>query len=307
MLPSGFGRAALGALLALSACVPGPAVRRVDPGFTGVEFCVLEGNVLDPGDLRLDLERSDSATREPSFQLLLDQLGAREMVVREEEPLRVSLGADSLLLQPAGIPPERRVLHGEFVLTRWRYLVTGAQLDSIASATAGEVAIPSTLGVVRARLTPASRAAVKGFLTKCSSGATVAPGAGPVRAGVSDPWIPVNEQEFTTMPSGLRYKDEVVGTGVTAKAGDRVSVQYTGWLEDGTKFDSSRDRNQPFEFQLGAGSVIRGWDDGVQGMRVGGRRRLVIPPELGYGARAVGGVIPANSTLVFEVELLSVR
>jgi FKBP-type peptidyl-prolyl cis-trans isomerase len=117
----------------------------------------------------------------------------------------------------------------------------------------------------------------------------------------------VNEQEFTTTPSGLRYKDEVVGTGVTAKAGDRVSVQYTGWLENGTKFDSSRDRNQPFEFQLGAGSVIRGWDEGVEGMRVGGRRRLVIPPELGYGARAVGGVIPANSTLVFEVELLSVR
>jgi FKBP-type peptidyl-prolyl cis-trans isomerase FkpA len=98
----------------------------------------------------------------------------------------------------------------------------------------------------------------------------------------------------------------VAGTGAIAKTGDRVSVHYTGWLEDGTRFDSSRERQQPFQFVLGAGSVIRGWDEGVQGMRVGGRRRLLIPPELGYGAREVGGVIPANSTLVFEVELLSI-
>jgi FKBP-type peptidyl-prolyl cis-trans isomerase len=112
---------------------------------------------------------------------------------------------------------------------------------------------------------------------------------------------------MTTTPSGLQYRDEVEGTGREAKAGDQVSVHYTGTLTDGRKFDSSRDRGQPFEFPLGAGRVIRGWDEGVAGMKVGGRRRLVIPPELGYGPRAVGGVIPANATLVFDVELLGVR
>jgi FKBP-type peptidyl-prolyl cis-trans isomerase len=117
----------------------------------------------------------------------------------------------------------------------------------------------------------------------------------------------VSESETTRTPSGLQYTDEAVGNGKEAAAGDRVSVHYTGWLQDGTKFDSSRDRGQPFEFKLGEGRVIRGWEEGVAGMREGGRRRLVIPPELGYGARAVGGVIPANATLVFDVELLGVR
>jgi len=96
------------------------------------------------------------------------------------------------------------------------------------------------------------------------------------------------------------------GTGAEAAAGQTVSVHYTGWLTDGQKFDSSKDRNQPFEFSLGAGMVIRGWDEGVQGMKVGGVRKLTIPPELGYGARGAGGVIPPNATLVFEVELLDV-
>ncbi|WP_239061764.1 FKBP-type peptidyl-prolyl cis-trans isomerase [Ideonella livida] len=107
--------------------------------------------------------------------------------------------------------------------------------------------------------------------------------------------------------------DVVVGDGATATAGQRVSVHYTGWLHDpaapngrGRKFDSSKDRGQPFKFQLGAGMVIRGWDDGVQGMQVGGTRVLVIPAHLGYGPRGAGGVIPPNATLVFEVELLGV-
>jgi FKBP-type peptidyl-prolyl cis-trans isomerase len=117
----------------------------------------------------------------------------------------------------------------------------------------------------------------------------------------------VSEQETIRTPSGLEYHDETVGGGKEAKSGDRVSVHYTGWLTDGTKFDSSRDRGQPFEFKLGEGRVIRGWEEGVAGMKEGGRRRLTIPPELGYGPRAVGGVIPANSTLVFDVELLGVR
>lgn len=112
---------------------------------------------------------------------------------------------------------------------------------------------------------------------------------------------------MTRTASGLQYRDEQVGSGQEAKRGDHVVVHYTGTLEDGSKFDSSRDRGQPFDFPLGAGMVIRGWDEGVQGMRVGGKRTLVIPPELGYGSRSVGGVIPANSTLHFDVELLEIR
>jgi FKBP-type peptidyl-prolyl cis-trans isomerase FkpA len=113
-----------------------------------------------------------------------------------------------------------------------------------------------------------------------------------------------------TTPSGLQYEDTVAGSGAEATAGRQVRVHYTGWLYQdgvqGAKFDSSKDRNDPFEFPLGAGMVIRGWDEGVQGMKVGGTRRLVIPPELGYGARGAGGVIPPNATLLFEVELLGV-
>ncbi|MBW8457029.1 MAG: FKBP-type peptidyl-prolyl cis-trans isomerase [Thiobacillus sp.] len=107
--------------------------------------------------------------------------------------------------------------------------------------------------------------------------------------------------------SELIIEDLVVGNGATATAGQTVSVHYTGWLTDGKKFDSSVDRNDPFEFRLGAGQVIAGWDQGVAGMQIGGKRKLTIPPELGYGARGAGGVIPPNATLVFEVELLGLR
>jgi len=109
------------------------------------------------------------------------------------------------------------------------------------------------------------------------------------------------------LPDGLKYEDLKVGTGPTAENGMKVSVHYTGWLTDGTKFDSSLDRGQPFQFQLGGGNVIRGWDEGVKGMKVGGKRRLTIPPDLGYGAQGAGGVIPPNATLKFEVELLNVQ
>jgi FKBP-type peptidyl-prolyl cis-trans isomerase FkpA len=105
----------------------------------------------------------------------------------------------------------------------------------------------------------------------------------------------------------LQAEDMVVGTGAEATKGKLVSVHYTGWLTDGKKFDSSKDRGQPFQFPLGRGHVIQGWDQGVEGMKVGGKRKLTIPPELGYGAQGAGGVIPANATLVFEVELLGVR
>jgi FKBP-type peptidyl-prolyl cis-trans isomerase len=114
-------------------------------------------------------------------------------------------------------------------------------------------------------------------------------------------------------PSGLGIDDRVTGSGDTARAGQSVTVHYTGWLHDpnapdgrGRRFDSSKDRGEPFEFALGAGQVIPGWDEGVQGMRVGGTRVLVIPPHLGYGRRGAGGVIPPDATLVFEVELLAV-
>ena len=113
--------------------------------------------------------------------------------------------------------------------------------------------------------------------------------------------------EPTTTPSGLKYEDVKTGTGAEAAAGKTVSVHYTGWLTNGTKFDSSKDRGKPFEFPLGGGRVIKGWDEGVQGMKVGGVRKLTIPPNLGYGDRGAGGVIPPGATLVFEVELLGVR
>jgi FKBP-type peptidyl-prolyl cis-trans isomerase FkpA len=111
--------------------------------------------------------------------------------------------------------------------------------------------------------------------------------------------------------SGLQYEEITVGSGEEAKAGDHVSVHYTGWLQNadgtaGSKFDSSKDRNEPFEFPLGAGHVNKGWDEGVQGMKIGGIRKLIIPSALGYGARGAGGAIPPHATLIFEVELLGV-
>lgn len=113
-----------------------------------------------------------------------------------------------------------------------------------------------------------------------------------------------------TTPSGLQYEDTVIGQGAEAQNGHYVTVHYTGWLYQngqlGAEFDSSKNRNEPFEFPLGDGMVIRGWDEGVAGMKVGGTRKLVIPPDLGYGEYGAGGVIPPNATLLFEVELLGV-
>jgi FKBP-type peptidyl-prolyl cis-trans isomerase len=138
--------------------------------------------------------------------------------------------------------------------------------------------------------------AVLAVASGCGSKSNTAAGPGPTK--VSGP--------PTTTASGLQYWDIVVGTGTTAVAGNLVSVHYTGWLTSGEKFDSSVDRGQPFSFPLGAGQVIKGWDEGVAGMKVGGKRQLRIPPELGYGAGGAGGVIPGNATLIFDVELLNV-
>jgi peptidylprolyl isomerase len=117
---------------------------------------------------------------------------------------------------------------------------------------------------------------------------------------------PQESKKMTTTPTGLQYEDIVEGTGPSPEKGKPVSVHYTGTLEDGTKFDSSRDRNQPFKFTIGVGQVIKGWDEGVATMKVGGRRKLIIPASLGYGASGAGGVIPPNATLIFDVELLGV-
>lgn len=114
------------------------------------------------------------------------------------------------------------------------------------------------------------------------------------------------EETLVTTDSGLQYVDVVEGTGAMPQPGQRVTVHYTGTLENGTKFDSSRDRGRPFTFQIGVGQVIKGWDEGVGTMRVGGQRKLVIPSELGYGSRGAGGVIPPNATLLFDVELLRI-
>lgn len=122
-------------------------------------------------------------------------------------------------------------------------------------------------------------------------------GAGPAGSGGNE----------ATTPSGLKYTDVVVGTGAQPQTGQTAIVHYTGWLLDGKKFDSSKDRGQPFTFPLGRGRVIKGWDEGVATMKVGGTRRMTIPPDLAYGPQGAGGVIPPNATLTFEVELLDVK
>ena len=148
-------------------------------------------------------------------------------------------------------------------------------------------------------------AAALGTSIGCGGGnKSEAPVGAPSTASTASP-AKVTGQPTTTS-SGLQYWDIVVGTGATAQPGKNVKVHYSGFLTNGTKFDSSRDRGEPFVFPLGAGQVIKGWDEGVAGMKVGGQRQLRIPPELGYGASGAGSVIPPNATLIFDVELLEV-
>jgi FKBP-type peptidyl-prolyl cis-trans isomerase len=137
------------------------------------------------------------------------------------------------------------------------------------------------------------------FLSAC--------GGGDAKSGTADAGFQLDSTALTKTPSGLQYQDVVTGTGPEATTGQVAVVHYTGWLTDGTKFDSSRDRGTPFSFPLGGGQVIAGWDQGVAGMKVGGRRKLLIPPDLGYGEMGSPPVIPAAATLVFDVELLELQ
>jgi len=124
---------------------------------------------------------------------------------------------------------------------------------------------------------------------------------------VMDKGAGFQSEKMLKTPSGLQYEDMVAGSGASPASGKKVTVHYTGWLTDGRKFDSSVDRNQPFVFQIGVGQVIPGWDEGVMTMKIGGKRKLIIPANLGYGAAGAGGIIPPNATLVFEVILLDIR
>jgi len=135
-----------------------------------------------------------------------------------------------------------------------------------------------------------------------SPASTNAPAASPAVATDKDTGKPI-----VTTPSGLKYVDLVVGTGAAVKTGDQIAVNYEGKLIDGTKFDSSYDRGQPIVFILGVGQVIKGWDEGLSTMKVGGKRKLIIPPQLGYGLQGQGDVIPANATLIFKVELVAIK
>jgi len=157
------------------------------------------------------------------------------------------------------------------------------------------------LSVLAALTIPAiSSAADKLNGATYSNGPAVAPSP-------ADPMAGIDPKKIITTDSGLRFIDITEGTGAAPKKGQIVTVNYTGWLKDGTKFDSSYDRNQPFQFAIGQGQVIRGWDEGVAGMKVGGKRKLMIPPALGYGAAGAGDVIPPNSDLIFDVELLKTQ
>lgn len=177
------------------------------------------------------------------------------------------------------------------------------------------VMLACVLVLVVAQLTDRSNEAIAGDLTETQPTTEVTTPSKSLLAQRLNPQTQVasaptkdmeNTKDMQTTPSGLKYVDIVEGTGASPQPGQTVVVHYTGTLEDGTKFDSSRDRNQPFSFKLGVGQVIKGWDEGVASMKVGGQRQLVIPPELGYGARGAGGVIPPNATLIFDVELLRI-
>jgi peptidylprolyl isomerase len=165
------------------------------------------------------------------------------------------------------------------------------------------VMIAAVLVLVIAQFTGSTSTAIA---AETPTAVTSSPASSPVSNPDNEMTAAKPSGETVTTPSGLKYKEIKVGAGATPTAGQTVVVHYTGTLESGSKFDSSRDRNSPFSFVLGVGQVIKGWDEGLSTMKVGGRRTLVIPPELGYGSRGAGGVIPPDATLIFDVELLKI-
>jgi peptidylprolyl isomerase len=171
----------------------------------------------------------------------------------------------------------------------------------LAAAIAGLAACTQPAAITEATPTETTPAETT---TAAAATETVAPAAQPQEATMDTFDMPANPE---TTPSGLQYRIDAPGSGPQPQPGQIVSVHYTGWLTDGTKFDSSRDRGRPLEFNVGHGRVIKGWEEGIAMMRVGEKRTLVIPPSLGYGERGAGGVIPPNATLVFKVELVGVR
>ena len=185
-------------------------------------------------------------------------------------------------------------------------LPTGSSAAAATATAAATSAAGATGTASAAGGTAASPTSSATSVVSTTTGAAGAPGSRGTESNGQAPGIPTLSGEIKTTSSGLRYIDETVGTGATAAAGKVVAVHYTGWLTTGAKFDSSRDRGQPFVFPLGAGRVITGWDQGVAGMNVGGKRRLIVPAGLGYGAQA-NGPIPANSTLIFDVELIAIQ
>ena len=172
--------------------------------------------------------------------------------------------------------------------------------DSGATKPAGTGPTQTTGGV------KPSSSATSGAAQATAPSGPATPAAGQQSDG-NAPGIPELKGEIVTTASGLRYIDEKVGDGASPKSAQAVTVHYTGWLTTGKKFDSSRDRNQPFTFNIGQGRVIKGWDEGVGTMKIGGKRRLIIPAALGYGASGSPPVIPANAVLIFDVELISVK
>ena len=189
---------------------------------------------------------------------------------------------------------------GEATPTPWPTTTPASPSGSIDAGETESTKVPEASSGDAATAVPADK---PGDSTSGDSGAAGSVEASPGEKNSGSK----SEEEVVITESGLQIKDLVVGTGEQARAGATVSVHYTGWLVDGTKFDSSVDRGTPFEFLLGQGRVIKGWDEGVATMRVGGKRELTIPPELAYGDQGAGALIKAGATLVFEVELLEVK
>jgi peptidylprolyl isomerase len=183
--------------------------------------------------------------------------------------------------------------------------------NSTAPAIAAELRQPTEVVAADRAEAPATTPAAATFFGKVAMAAEPAESSQADRSQnpsqTGDPLNPAESgAQLVTTASGLQYEDIVVGQGASPATGQKVTVHYTGTLEDGSKFDSSLDRNRPFEFQIGVGQVIKGWDEGVSTMKIGGKRKLIIPADLGYGERGAGGVIPPNATLLFDVELLRI-